>query len=100
MSPEVEKMTKHLHLLQEFTTSSTHTNFVSARRAEIESVKNRILTLRPDTQLNIGLQLQAFGELDCLEEMVTTFEDAVLTLKDRISKKTDLEHEEDTTQKL
>lgn len=100
MSPEVTKMTEHLNLLHMFIASDTHRNYVNARLAETAEVKKRILTLRPENQLNIALQLEAFGELDCLEEMTTTFEDAALALKDRISKTTDLENQSGTTTKV
>lgn len=100
MSPEVSQMTGHLNALNGFIVSDTHKNFVNARLAEIAEVKKRILVLRPDTQLNISLQLQAFGELDCLEEMLTTFEDAAFTLRERISEVTEKESKTGTTTKV
>lgn len=100
MSPDVERMTKHLHALQDFMDGPAYVGFVAARKDEIVAVKNRILTFRPDSEVNIALQNQAHGELDCLDEMVETFENAVIALKARISETTERENTNDTTTKL
>lgn len=97
MSPEVSKLTGHLNALNGFIVSDTHKNFVNARLAEIVEVKRRILGLPPDDQKTIAVINQAHGELGCLEEMLTTFEDAATKLKARISETTERENKSGTT---
>lgn len=100
MSPETKEKQDHLDALRAFMTSSVHENFVKARTAELANVKDQILMLRPDCEANVALSLQKFGELDVLEEMITTFNDAALSLKARIDEMVERENQQGSTTKV
>lgn len=100
MSPEVKKLSDHLTALRVFIASPAHEGFVTARTDEIKAVRERICTILPDSQLNVALLNQAHGELDCLEEIISTFEDAALVLKARIDEKVERENQSGTTTKV
>ena len=84
MSQSVEEKKKHLEALEKFIESPAHAGFVTARNRDIEMLKEAILTVEPiDRESEIeGFKLR--GELRYAEQMVETFEDARVSLKERI----------------
>jgi hypothetical protein len=91
MSQEVEAKKKHLEALESFIKSPAHRGFVAAREYDIKSLKESILIVEPvDRETEIeGFKLR--GELRYAEQMVKTFEDARVTLKDQIDEMVELE---------
>lgn len=83
MSDLSEKQ-KHLEALETFLSSPAHIGFVAAREHDIRLLKDTILMVEPiDRETEIeGFKLR--GELRYAEQMVKTFEDARVSLKDRI----------------
>ncbi len=99
MTEEIKRAEQHLAALDAFIASPAHAGYVVAKQAEIEDVKNRILMLPPTDPKNISLSLMAHGEWECLQEALTTFEDARVTLKKRIDDMVDRQNQDATNTK-
>jgi hypothetical protein len=93
MSDLAEKR-KHLEALEEFLASPAHIGFVLAREHDIRILTDAILSVEPvDRETEIeGFKLR--GELRYAEQMVKTFEDARVSLKDRIDEMVERELQE------
>lgn len=93
MSDVTEKK-KHLEALEAFLASPAHIGFVAAREHDIRILKDAILAVEPvDRESEIeGFKLR--GELRYAEQMVKTFEDARVSLKDRIDEMVERELQE------
>jgi hypothetical protein len=94
MSQEVKEKQKHLEALEAFLTSPAHIGFVIAREHDIRTLKDAILMVEP---VNRELEIEGFklrGELRYAEQMIKTFEDARVSLKERIDEMVERELEE------
>lgn len=101
MSEErLDELQKHLKALDAFLISDAHTGYLAARNDEIESLQNLILATLPNTLDNISQILGWHGEITSQTQMKTTFEDARVTLKDRIDKLVEEKTQNATTQKI
>ena len=91
---DLSEKRKHLEALETFLASPAHIGFVTAREHDIRMLKDAILMVDPvDKATEIeGFKLR--GELRFAEQMVNTFEDARVSLKDRIDEMAERELEE------
>lgn len=99
MSPVVQKLNTHLEALQVFMQSPVYSGFIEARQREIAEVELEILRTLPISPLDIANINSAHGQIDCLREMLTTFEDTVQNLKDLIDETVEGENNAGTTTK-
>lgn len=84
---------KHLESLEIFLQSPAHTGYKAARQEEIDSTKEAILLNDPFDRPTEIEQFKMRGELRCLEGLLTTFEDARVTLKARIEQALERENQ-------
>jgi hypothetical protein len=91
MSQEIEDKKKHLVVLEEFLKSPAHKGFVAAREHDIATLKESILLVEPTDRMSEIEGFKLRGELRYAEMMVKTFEDARVTLKDRIDEMVEAE---------
>ena len=94
MSQELENKKKHLQVLEDFLKSPAHKGFVAAREYDIKTLKDAILVVEP---VDLATEIEGFklrGELRYAKQMVETFEDARVTLKDRIDEMVEAELQE------
>ena len=94
MSQDVEDKKKHLEALEEFLRSPAHAGFVAATLHEIKGLQEAIVLLDPDTPETVAESFKLRGELRYAERMVTTFEDARVSLKERIDEMVERQLEE------
>jgi hypothetical protein len=93
MSKEIEDKKKHLAALEEFISSPAHHGFLLARGHDITELKDAILVEPIDRESEIeGFKLR--GELRYAQQMIKTFEDARVSLKDRIDEMVERELQE------
>lgn len=94
MSQEIEDKKKHLVALEVFLASPAHKGFVAAREHDVRMLEEAILTVEPeDRETEIeGFKLR--GELRYAKQMVKTFEDARVSLKERIDEMVERELQE------
>lgn len=84
MSDELKKKREHLASLEDFLQSPAFTGYKAAIKYDIETTKSEIIAIEP---LGLGDMIEEFklrGELRCLEQMQTIFEDARVNLKNRV----------------
>jgi hypothetical protein len=93
MSALSEKQ-KHLEALEAFLDSPAHNGFVVARAHDIQLLKESILMVEPEDRASEIEGFKLRGELRYAEQMVKTFEDARVSLKDRIDEMVERELEE------
>jgi hypothetical protein len=94
MTDELKKLESRLVELDKFIASSEHAAYKSARETEISDGRSRILMTPPINEQNIATVLMSHGELDCLESMLTCFEDARVQLKQKIDEMVDRENQD------
>ena len=94
MSQEIVDKKKHLVALEAFLASPAHIGFVLAREHDVRELKDALLMVEPiDRPSEIeGFKLR--GELRYAEQMVKTFEDARVSLKERIDEMVERELQE------
>ena len=86
MSQELEAKRKHLESLEDFLASPAHKGYVSAVKQDIVDTRDMIVALEPKSLESFVDGILLRGELRCLETRLTMFEDARVTLKDRIER--------------
>ena len=94
MSEEIVAKKKHLEALESFLSSPAHKGFVSAREYDIGIIRESILMLEPVDRASEIEGFKLRGELRYAEQMVKTFEDARVSLKERIDEMVERELEE------
>ena len=91
MSAELTAMEKHLESLEAFLASPAFVGYQAAVAKEIQDTETAIIMVDPvDRQTEIE-NLKLRGELRCLHTRVTLFEDARVTLKNRIDEQAERE---------
>ena len=91
MSEELKKKQEHLASLEDFLQSPAFLGYKAAIKFDIAATKEAILAIEP---LDIRDMIEEFklrGELRCLEQMQTIFEDARVNLKSQIDELADVE---------
>jgi hypothetical protein len=84
MTEELQRLQKHLEALEAFVASPAHDGYVAARAAEISLLESQIIE---DDPIDRKTEIESFkqrGELRCLRQMITIFEDGLIDLKTRI----------------
>ena len=99
MSQELQDKKKHLERLEVFLQSPAHKGYKDAVLFDIEATKAGILAVEPITVGDSAEHFKLRGELRLLEQMLTTFEDARVTLKKRIDEIVERTIENATEQK-
>jgi hypothetical protein len=94
VSKEIEDKKKHLAALEEMLAGPVHIGFVIAREHDIRTLKDAILMNDPDDRRSEIEGFKLRGELRYAEQMVKTFEDARVSLKDRIDEMVERELQE------
>ena len=94
MSQEIKEKQAHLEALETFLASPAHIGFVLAREHDIRELKDAILMVEPDDRRSEIEGFKLRGELRFAEQMVKTFEDARVSLKDRIDEMVERELQE------
>jgi hypothetical protein len=84
MSQDLKEKREHLEALETFIKSPAHIGYVTAISCEIREISDSILAITPDTLMDYAEEMQLRGELRCLKQSLTKFEDARVSLKDRI----------------
>ena len=100
MSKELDDKKQHLESLETFLRSPAHKGFVASVKFDIGQTENAIVMNDPLTRADEIENFKLRGELRCLQQMLTTFEDARVTLKDRINEIVERELENATNQKV
>ena len=88
---EVDKKREHLKALDDFLASDAFTGHQAALREEIRQNEQAQVAIVPDSLSNIVELLQLKGEHRCLTERLTVFEDARVSLSDRIDEMVEAE---------
>jgi hypothetical protein len=96
MSQDLTEKKRHLEALEVFLKSPAHIGYVIAIEHEIQETTDSILAIVPDTLQDYAEELQLRGELRCLRQSLTRFEDARVNLKDRIDEIAEAELENAT----
>lgn len=96
MSQDVREMREHLEALETFIASPAHMGYVTAVSHEIREAQDSILAIVPDTLQDYAEEMQLRGELRCLQQSLTKFEDARVSLKARIDETVEAELENAT----
>ena len=91
MNPELVRMKAHEKALEEFLKGPVHVGYVTARKHELDLVKEAILDLDPADRAGEIEMYKLRGEMRLLENLIDNFPNALDDLKDQIS---DLEDEE------
>jgi len=91
MSQEIEAKKKHLAAIDAFIASPAYPAYVAAVGLEIKQTKESIVAITPDSISNFVEEIQLRGELRCLESRLTMFEDARVSLNDRIDEMVEAE---------
>lgn len=91
---DLSEKRKHLEALETFLASPAHIGFVLAREHDIRELKDAILMVEPTDRISEIEGFKLRGELRFAEQMVKTFEDARVSLKDRIDEMAERELEE------
>jgi hypothetical protein len=92
MTEELMRLEKHREALEAFLASPAHAGYVAARQTEIASLEMQILE---DDPVDRKTEIESFkqrGELRCLRQLVTIFEDGLIDLKDRIEEELEREN--------
>lgn len=100
MSFELDAARTHLESLETFLASRAHEGYVAARRAEIKILEDAIIAHEPVDRVSEIEGFKLRGELRSQTEMLSCFEDARDTLKDRINEMVEQENEIATTTKV
>lgn len=90
-------MRDHLKALVAFIGSVAHKKYKQATAVEIETTRTACLIVEPVTDEDTAEHFKLKGELRCLEQRLTMFEDARVTLEDRIDKAVEKEQQQNTT---
>jgi hypothetical protein len=91
MSQELENKKRHLEALEHFLKSPAHAGFVAARHHDIKELNEAIVLVEPVDRVTEIEGFKLRGELRYAEQIVKTFEDARVTLKDRIDEMVEAE---------
>jgi hypothetical protein len=91
MSQELEEKRKHLAALEAFLASPAHERYQAAIRVEIQANKDAQVAITPDSIANFVELCQQKGELRLLEQELTRFEDARVSLGHRIDEMAEAE---------
>lgn len=91
---DLSEKRKHLEALETFLASPAHIGFVAAREHDIRELKDAILMVEPEDRRSEIDGFKLRGELRYAEQMVKTFEDARVSLKDRIDEMVERELQE------
>lgn len=100
MSVELDKLREHLESLETFFKSSAHVGYVAAREEEVKNLEAAIVAMDP---IDRATEIEGFklrGELRSQQGMISIFEDARVTLKDRIDQMAELENQNATETKV
>lgn len=81
---ELDSKKKHLVALEAFVDSAAHKGFIAAREYDIRTIKDAILMVDPVDRSDEIEGFKLRGELRYAEQMVKTFEDALVNLKVRV----------------
>ena len=96
---ELEQKNEHLEALDAFLGGPAHAGYKAATQWEIDEVRKQIINVEPITEVDRAEHFKLHGELRCLEQKLTTFEDARVTLKKRIDEIVERTIENATEQK-
>jgi hypothetical protein len=94
MSQEIEDKKKHLAALEDFLRSPAHKGFVAAREHDVQSLLDAILLVEPEDRVTEIEGFKLRGELRYARQMIKTFEDARVSLKERIDEMVERELQE------
>ncbi|HEU0048815.1 MAG TPA: hypothetical protein VFQ43_14590 [Nitrososphaera sp.] len=96
---ELEQKNEHLAALDTFLGGPAHAGYKVGIQLEIDEVRKQIVNVEPITEVDRAEHFKLHGELRCLEQMLTGFEDARVTLKNRIDEIAERTIENATEQK-
>lgn len=82
----IDVLQTHMKALDAFLASDAYVGYLAAQNVQIENLQTLILGMLPNSEANIAILLGWHGELTAQTQMKTVFEDARVTLKDRIDK--------------
>lgn len=99
MSEELDAKKRHLESLEMFLKSPAHKGFVAAMNYDIAATRDAIIAVDPRNREDEIECFKLRGELRALEARVTMFEDARVTLKDRIDELVERDIQNATTTK-
>lgn len=96
---ELDKKTEHLDALDAFLGGPAHEGYKKGIQLDIDEVRRQIVNVEPITEVDRAEHFKLHGELRCLEQLLTAFEDARVTLKKRIDAIVERDIENATGQK-
>lgn len=91
MSIEVEAKRKHLAAIDAFIESPAYTGYLAARKLELRENEEAQVAIVPDSLSNLVELIQLKGEHRYIESTLTMFEDARVSLNDRIDEMVETE---------
>lgn len=97
-----ERQAKQVHLaeLEKFLSSVVHINYKKAIEVDISNTEQAIILNEPLTRSDEIENFKLRGELRCLHEMQEVFEDARISLKQRIEELLERENQNTTNTKV